>query len=121
MLPITNIREFEKEMINHLGRYEIIQELGQGAMGVVYKAYDPLIERYVAIKSINLQVLSEKGKSDYEARFFQEAKAAGHLNHPNIVTIYDLGESGDVAYIAMELMEGRELQEMIDGVRRLPT
>ncbi len=88
-------------------------------MGIVYKAYDPFIERYVAIKTINLQVLSEMERAEYEASFYQEAKAAGHLSHPNIVTIYDLGESGDVAYIAMELMEGRELQEMIYGKRRL--
>ncbi len=106
-------------MISHLGRYEIIEELGRGAMGIVYKAYDPLIERFVAIKTINLQVLSETERAEYEARFYQEAKAAGHLSHPNIVTIYDLGESGDVAYIAMELMEGRELQEMIYGKGRL--
>lgn len=88
-------------------------------MGIVYKAYDPLIERFVAIKTIRLQALSESERAEYEARFYQEAKAAGHLNHTNIVTIHDLGESGDVAYIAMELMEGRELQEMIDGKRRL--
>jgi serine/threonine-protein kinase len=106
-------------MISHLGRYEIIEELGRGAMGIVYKAYDPLIERYVAVKTINLQVLSETERAEYEARFYQEAKAAGDLTHPNIVTIYDLGECGDVAYIAMELMEGRELQEMIYGKRRL--
>jgi serine/threonine-protein kinase len=106
-------------MISHLGRYEIIEELGRGAMGIVYKAYDPLIERFVAIKTIKLQALSETERTEYEARFYQEAKAAGRLNHPNIVTIYDLGESGDVAYIAMELMEGRELQEIIYSKRRL--
>jgi diguanylate cyclase (GGDEF)-like protein len=106
-------------MISHLGRYEIIEELGRGAMGIVYKAYDPLIERFVAIKTINLRVLSETERAEYETRFYQEAKAAGHLSHPNIVTIFDLGESGDVAYIAMELMEGRELQEMIYGKGRL--
>jgi diguanylate cyclase (GGDEF)-like protein len=106
-------------MISHLGRYEVLEELGRGAMGIVYKAYDPLIERYVAIKTINLRVLSETERTEYETRFYQEAKAAGHLTHPNIVTIHDLGESGDVAYIAMELMEGRELQQMIHGKRRL--
>jgi diguanylate cyclase (GGDEF)-like protein len=106
-------------MISHLGRYEIIEELGRGAMGIVYKAYDPLIERFVAIKTIKLQALSETERVEYEARFYQEAKAAGRLSHPNIVTIYDLGESGDVAYIAMELMVGRELQEMIYSKRRL--
>jgi diguanylate cyclase (GGDEF)-like protein len=106
-------------MISHLGRYEIVDELGRGAMGIVFKAYDPLIERFVAIKTIKLQALSKTERAEYEARFYQEAKAAGHLSHPNIVTIYDLGESGDMAYIAMELMEGRELQEMIYSKSRL--
>lgn len=106
-------------MISHLGRYEIREELGRGAMGIVYKAYDPLIERLVAIKTIRLETLSAAERAEYEARFYQEAKAAGHLNHANIVTIHDLGESGDVAYIAMELMEGRELQDMIDSKRRM--
>jgi serine/threonine protein kinase len=73
-------------MISHLGRYEIIDELGRGAMGIVYKAYDPLIERFVAIKTIKLQTLSDEERAEYEARFYQEAKAAGRLSHPNIVT-----------------------------------
>jgi len=106
-------------MISHLGRYEIISELGRGAMGVVYKAHDPLIERHVAIKTIDLAPLSPEDRRQYAARFYQEAKAAGHLNHPNIVTIHDLGETGDIAYIAMEVMEGRELQQILDGARRL--
>jgi diguanylate cyclase (GGDEF)-like protein len=106
-------------MISHLGRYEITGELGRGAMGIVYKAYDPLIERTVAIKTINLRALSETERAEYETRFYQEAKAAGRLNHPNIVTIHDLGESGDVAYIAMELMEGRDLQKILHGKTRL--
>ena len=106
-------------MISHLGRYEITGELGRGAMGIVYKAYDPLIERVVAIKTINLRALSDAERAEYETRFYQEAKAAGRLTHPNIVTIHDLGESGDVAYIAMELMEGRDLQEMLYGKTRL--
>ena len=106
-------------MISHIGRYEIIEELGHGAMGVVYKANDPLIERFVALKTINMQVMPDSEKETYKSRFYQEAKAAGHLNHPNIVTIHDLGESGDMAYIAMELMEGRELQSMLDSKRLL--
>jgi len=106
-------------MISHLGRYEITGELGRGAMGIVYKAYDPLIERTVAIKTINLKALSEAERTEYETRFYQEAKAAGRLTHPNIVTIHDLGESVDVAYIAMELMEGRDLQEILYGKTRL--
>ena len=63
-------------MISHLGRYEVVEELGRGAMGVVYKAYDPLIERFVAIKTIRLQNLFEAEKVEYEGRFYQEAKAA---------------------------------------------
>ena len=106
-------------MISQLGRYEVVGELGQGAMGVVYKAKDPLIDRIVAIKTINLNMAQEE-KEEYEARFYQEAKAAGRLNHPNIVTIYDVGESGDVAYIAMEFLEGRELRDVLNDGARLP-
>ncbi|MFZ2541925.1 MAG: serine/threonine-protein kinase [Gallionella sp.] len=102
-----------EEMISQLGRYEVLGELGQGAMGVVYKARDPLIDRVVAIKTINLGLALEE-KEEYESRFYQEAKAAGRLNHPNIVTIYDVGKNGDVAYIAMEFLEGRELRGIMN-------
>lgn len=106
-------------MISQLGRYEIIGELGQGAMGIVYKAKDPLIDRVVAIKTISLNLAMEE-KEEYEARFYQEAKAAGRLSHPNIVTIYDVGKSGDVAYIAMEFLEGRELRDVLNEDPLLP-
>ena len=106
-------------MITHMGRYEIVDELGQGAMGIVYKARDPLIDRMVAIKTINLS-LAQEDKVEYEARFYQEAKAAGRLSHPNIVTIYDVGKSGDIAYIAMEFLEGRELRDMLNEGHRIP-
>lgn len=106
-------------MINHLGRYEIVGELGQGAMGVVYKAKDPLIDRVVAIKTINLGLALDE-KEEYEGRFYQEAKAAGRLNHPNIVTIYDVGKSGDVAYIAMEFLQGRELRDIMNDGKLMP-
>lgn len=99
-------------MISQLGRYEVLSELGQGAMGVVYKAKDPLIDRIVAIKTINLGMALEE-KEEYEGRFYQEAKAAGRLNHPNIVTIYDVGKSADIAYIAMEFLQGRELRDVL--------
>ena len=101
-------------MFEHLGRYEISEELGRGDMGIVYKAYDPLIDRFVAIKTIDLQKLSDEEKDEYKARFYQEAKAAGRLNHPNIITVYDLGRKEDIAYIAMELMEGPELQNIVE-------
>jgi len=99
-------------MISTLGRYKIIGEIGQGAMGVVYKAVDPIIDRTVAIKTINLN-LSRQELEEYEARFQQEIKAAGRLNHPNIVTIYDVGKTDQVAYMAMEFLEGKELKDMI--------
>jgi len=106
-------------MISNLGRYEIISELGQGAMGVVYKALDPLIDREVAIKTINLGLALEE-KEEYEGRFYQEAKAAGRLSHPNIVTIFDVGKSGDVAYIAMEFLQGKELRDILNEGKTLP-
>lgn len=106
-------------MISQLGRYEVLGELGHGAMGIVYKARDPLIDRVVAIKTINLGLALDE-KDEYEGRFYQEAKAAGRLSHPNIVTIYDVGKSGDVAYIAMEFLEGRELRDIMNDGGLLP-
>ena len=99
-------------MISTLGRYKIISEIGQGAMGVVYKAVDPIIDRTVAVKTINLN-LSKQELEEYEARFQQEIKAAGRLNHPNIVTIYDVGKTDQCAYMAMEYLEGQELKDLI--------
>ena len=106
-------------MISQLGRYNIIGELGQGAMGTVYKAVDPLIDRVVAIKTINLSLALDE-KDEYESRFYQEAKAAGRLSHPNIVTIYDVGKSGEIAYIAMEFLQGRELRDILNDGKRMP-
>lgn len=108
-----------EKMISQLGRYEVLGELGQGAMGIVYKAKDPLIDRIVAIKTINLSMAMEE-KEEYEGRFYQEAKAAGRLSHPNIVTIYDVGKSGEVAYIAMEFLQGRELRDIMNDAGLLP-
>ena len=102
-----------------IGRYEILDKLGEGAMGTVYRARDPLIERTVAIKTIPL-VLPEEEKRLFEDRFLREAKSAGKLSHPNIVTIYDVGETDDVAYIAMEYLEGPSLRELLRKHGRLP-
>jgi len=102
-----------------LGRYEIVGELGKGAMGVVYCARDPLLDRTVAIKTINMELAQEEMK-EYEARFYQEAKAAGGLNHPNIVIIYDIGKSGNIAYMAMELLQGKELKTLMSKATALP-
>lgn len=103
-----------------LGRYKIVSEIGQGAMGTVYKAVDPIIDRTVAIKTINLN-LSRQELEEYEARFQQEIKAAGRLNHPNIVTIYDVGKTEQVAYMAMEFLEGQELKDIIASGKLPPT
>ncbi len=106
-------------MITSLGRYEILGELGQGAMGLVYKGRDPLLDRIVAIKTINLS-LPKQELAEYEARFYQEAKAAGGLSHRNIVTIYDIGRSERVAYMAMEYLEGQELRQMLQAPTPIP-
>lgn len=102
--------------LTQLGRYRIVSELGRGAMGVVYKAEDALLNRMVAIKTIIMS--GDAGeRAEYEARFYQEAKAAGGLNHPNVVTIHDIGREGETAYLAMELIEGFDLREMMRNGR----
>jgi len=102
-----------------LGRYRILAELGRGAMGAVYRAADPLIEREVAIKTL-LPDLPAEILDEVRERFLREARSAGRLNHPNIVTIFDVGEEAGVAYIAMELLEGRSLQQVLRNQPRLP-
>jgi serine/threonine-protein kinase len=92
-----------------LGRYEIIRELGQGAMGTVYLGLDPSINREVAIKTLNYADIESAELDEVKSQFFREAEAAGKLSHPNIVTIYDVGEDHDMAYIAMELLKGKDL------------
>src|SRR5438093_1257732 len=103
-----------------LGRYEIVAELGKGAMGVVYRANDPMLNRILAIKTINTEEAGHEGMAEYEARFYSEAKAAGSLNHPNIIIIYDIGKSGHLVYMAMEYIEGQELREMLAQGQSLP-
>jgi len=107
-----------KAKLKQLGRYRLVAELGRGAMGVVYRAEDPLLNRTVAIKCIILMD-DPAVRAEFEARFFQEAKAAGGLNHPNLVTIHDVGREGDIAYMAMELLEGTDLRELM-GRGRVP-
>src|SRR5215210_429663 len=96
-------------MIGALSKYTIIEKLGAGGMGVVYKAEDPALLRMVAIK-----VLSKKNhEPSAKTRFVQEARAASSINHPNIVTIYEIGETDEHAYIVMEYIEGRTLRNLI--------
>jgi serine/threonine-protein kinase len=101
----------------HLGRYRVVSELGRGAMGVVYLAEDESLQRQVAVKTLLLpEEETSAQRRDLEARFIQEAKAAGGLNHPGIITIHDLGREGDWLYIAMELLQGTELKDrMVAG------
>ena len=103
-----------------LGRYVIQAEIGRGAMGVVYKATDSVLERTVAVKTVNM-TLEQEGADRYEARFYQEARSAAALNHPNIVVVHDVGKSGDVAFMAMEYIEGVELRTLMAEGQRVAT
>ncbi|SHJ11433.1 serine/threonine protein kinase [Malonomonas rubra DSM 5091] len=94
-----------------LGRYRIERELGQGAMGTVYLGIDPKINREVAIKTLAYSLVEPAQLQAVKERFFREAEAAGKLNHPKIVTIYDVGEENDLAYLAMELLNGKTLSD----------
>jgi serine/threonine-protein kinase len=100
-------------MISQLGKYRIDGVLGKGAMGVVYKAFDPLIERTVALKTIRKELFSDDQQAELIGRFKNEAMAAGRLNHPNIVTVYDYGEDSESAYIAMEFVDGTPLDTLM--------
>jgi CHASE2 domain-containing sensor protein len=104
-----------------LGRYQVEKELGKGAMGVVYQGRDPKIGRVVAIKTLSLSAEFEGSElDDARARFFREAETAGRLQHPNIVTIFDAGEEHDLAYIAMEFLQGRDLLDRTKPGALLP-
>jgi serine/threonine-protein kinase len=109
------------QTIAKAGRYEILGELGRGAMGVVFRATDPVIGRPVAVKTIRL---SEQGtglnRNELLSRFQTEARAAGLLTHPNIVVVYDAGEENGLYYITMELVEGKSLQSLLDGGHAFP-
>jgi serine/threonine-protein kinase len=109
------------QTVTKAGRYEIVGELGRGAMGVVYKAMDPVIGRTVAVKTIRL---SEEGtglsRPELLTRFQTEARAAGLLTHPNIVVVFDAGEEDGLYYITMELVEGKSLQALLDGGHAFP-
>ena len=102
--------------MDHIGRYEILAELGRGAMGVVYKARDPKIGRTIAIKTIKLADKAAESETDkLRERLFREAQSAGRLSHPGIVTIYDVDEEAGMAYITMEFVEGKTLETLMES------
>jgi serine/threonine-protein kinase len=103
-----------------LGRYEILKELGQGASGTVYLGRDPKINREVAVKTVKYGEVDADQLEEVKKRFFREAEAAGKLSHPNIATIYDVGEDYDMAYIAMELIRGENLTRYCRKGKLLP-
>lgn len=104
-------------MPERVGRYEIRERIGQGAMAEVFRAFDPEIGRDLAVKVLKGEF---RENAQYAARFLREAKAAGALSHPNIVTIYDVGQDGGYPYIAMELLEGEPLDAVLERYGRLP-
>jgi serine/threonine protein kinase len=106
--------------LKKLGKYTLESILGQGAMGIVYKGFDPGIERTVAIKAIRKDAFSPAEMESILERFKREAQAAGRLHHPGIVTVFEYAEEGDNAFIAMEYAEGRELQDFLDKNERFP-
>ena len=104
--------------LKKLGKYDVVRELGKGAMGIVYEGFDPFIERTVALKTIQKSVLDPQDATDMINRFRREAQAAGRLTHPNIVAIYEYGEDGDTSFIAMEFIRGKELKSFFDKEER---
>ena len=101
-----------------LGRYNIERMLGKGAMGVVYEGIDPKLNRRVAIKTILKSHLDPDTAKDYSMRFSREAQAVARLNHPHIVQVYDFAEEGDIAYLVMEFIRGKELKNFFDANER---
>lgn len=104
-------------MVQTIGRYQLLEQLGEGGMAVVYKAYDPSIDRTLAIKFLREERCSDP---DYRSRFLREARAAGILSHANIATVFDVGEADNRPYIVMEMLDGEPLDEVMKAGERLP-
>src|SRR3954468_16193743 len=107
------------QMPGTIGRYQVQESIGYGAMGAVYKAFDPLIKRTLAIKTIRLDI--PRNSPQYRSfieRFYHEARISGTLSHPNIVTLFDIGEENGLPYLAMEFVEGQTIAAMLESGQR---
>src|SRR4029077_3750552 len=102
-----------------IGRYEILDELGHGAMGTVYRAKDPAMDRVVAVKTIISLVLASERGSDFRERFYREARAAGSLTHPGIVPVFDVGEHEGLPFLVMEFISGKTLADAMGKGERM--
>jgi len=109
VMPDTPAAGKSRDSLSKIGRYEIIRELGRGAMGTVYLGRDPLINREVVIKTLRHQEASDEQEAEAKSRFFREAEALGKLSHPNIVAVFDVGDCEGTIYMAMELLDGSDL------------
>ncbi len=108
-----------EQMPHTIGRYQIQESIGYGAMGAVYKAFDPLIKRTLAIKTIRLDIPKQSPQyKSFIERFYHEARISGTLSHPNIVTLFDIGEEGGIPYLAMEFVEGETIASRIERGQR---
>jgi len=119
-VTVATLKLADTETRPTFGRYEIVEEIGQGAMGTVYLGRDPRINRQVAIKTLGYDSVPAEELDEVKTRFLREAEAAGKLSHPNIVTIYDVGEEHDTAYMAMELLDGSDLTAFCRSDRLSP-
>jgi serine/threonine-protein kinase len=120
-VEVSILADASDETRSRVGRYDILEELGKGSMGQVYKALDPKINRLLAIKTIRFSDEFEEDLiQEIKERFFREAEIAGQLSHPSIVTIYDVGEDRDLTYMAMEFLEGENLEKYIIKENLLP-
>jgi serine/threonine protein kinase len=120
--PSQSFLEDPAPGMERIGRYLITGELGRGALGVVYEAVDPLIRRSVAVKVIHLQSLADRSEAEFlRDRLFREARSTGQLLHPGIVVIFDVGQEGDLAFIAMERVNGLSLHHTLAAGQKVRT
>src|SRR6058998_3485204 len=109
------------QMPQTIGRYQVLDSIGYGAMGAVYKAFDPLIKRTLAIKTIRLDIPRQSPQyRSFIDRFYHEARISGTLSHPNIVTLFDIGEESGLPYLAMEFVEGETISSIVERGERFP-